>query len=243
MQLALPIDAIKQQVLDLLPDRHLVVQADTGSGKSTRLPLWARQQGRVLVVEPRRVACLALAHYLAEQAGTTLGKAVGYAIRFDSRFGPDSELVFVTPGIALRWLAENRLADFDLVMLDEFHERRWDTDLLLALLLAENSHRLVITSATLDAQRLSAYLGGGNLQAGGRCFPVDMEYRAPDPREMPDLHQLEKRIRQAVEAIWPRSDGDLLIFLPGRGEIQRCRAALVSCDAELLELHGSVPAR
>ncbi|MEH6470351.1 MAG: helicase-related protein [Halopseudomonas sp.] len=239
----LPIDAIKQQVLDLLPDSHLVVQADTGSGKSTRLPLWARQQGRVLVVEPRRVACLALAHYLAEQAGTTLGNAVGYAIRFDSRFGPDSELVFVTPGIALRWLADNRLADFDLVMLDEFHERRWDTDLLLALLLAENRHRLVITSATLDAQRLSAYLGGENLQAGGRCFPVEMEHRAPDLRQMPDLHDLEKRVRQAVEAVWPRSDGDLLIFLPGRGEIQRCRAALASCDAELLELHGSVPAR
>ncbi|MFT6914722.1 MAG: HrpA-like RNA helicase [Motiliproteus sp.] len=243
MPLALPIDAIKQQVLELLPDRHLVVQAETGSGKSTRLPLWARQQGRVLVVEPRRVACLALAQYLAEQTATVLGKTVGYAIRFDSRFGPDSELVFVTPGIALRWLADNRLKDFDLVMLDEFHERRWDTDLLLALLLAEDRHRLVITSATLDAERLSAYLGGVNLQAGGRCFPVDMEHRAPDLREMPALQDLEKRIRQAVEAVWPRSDGDLLIFLPGRGEIQRCRAALASVDAELLELHGSVPAR
>ncbi|WP_207063154.1 helicase-related protein [Motiliproteus sp. SC1-56] len=243
MTSSLPIDSIKGAVLSTLARQHLVVQADTGSGKSTRLPLWAQEQGRVLVVEPRRVACLALADYLASQLHSAPGEAVGYAIRFDSCFSAASRVVFVTPGIALRWLADNGLSDFDLVILDEFHERRWDTDLLLALLRNRDTHRLLLTSATLDAERLAAFADARVLRAEGRNHPVSVAYQSGgDVRAMPSLAALEERVCKAVESALPKTEGDLLVFLPGRGEIQRCRTALKGVGPELLALHGSVPA-
>ncbi|OJI42444.1 ATP-dependent RNA helicase HrpB [Vibrio vulnificus] len=146
---ALPIDIIKAQFDHHLGHTHLVVEAETGSGKSTRLPLWAAEHGRVLVIEPRRIACTSLAEFLAEQSGQPLGSKVGYAIKLQAAYDAQTNIVFVTPGVALRWLAEDGLSAFDIIIIDEFHERRWDMDLLTAMLKAQNSHRLVLTSATL----------------------------------------------------------------------------------------------
>uniref|UniRef100_UPI003D10E1B0 DEAD/DEAH box helicase family protein n=1 Tax=Shewanella sp. TaxID=50422 RepID=UPI003D10E1B0 len=151
--LSLPIDTLYAEFKAAYPSHHLVIESDTGSGKSTRLPLWCAEpdeQGkrpRVLVVEPRRVACLALAEYV--QGLTDL--KVGYAIRFDCTVTLDTLIAFVTPGIALRWLSGDMagLGEFDTLMIDEFHERRWDTDQLLALLKHRDRHRLLLTSATL----------------------------------------------------------------------------------------------
>ncbi len=100
MSQTLPIDSLKETFLSQLAQQHLVVEAETGSGKSTRLPLWAAEKGRVLVVEPRRVACTSLAEYVAEQMDESPGESVGYAIRFDNRFNDNSRIVFVTPGVA-----------------------------------------------------------------------------------------------------------------------------------------------
>lgn len=128
----------------------MIVEAETGSGKSTCLPLWAAQQGRVLVIEPRRIACTSLAEFLAQQRDEAIGQHIGYAIKLENRYSEQSQVVFVTPGVALRWFAEDGLEQFDVIMVDEFHERRWDTDLLVALLKERQSHRLVVTSATLE---------------------------------------------------------------------------------------------
>ena len=239
----LPIRTLENDVCRLLPHRHLVIAAETGSGKSTLLPLWAAKHGRVLVIEPRRVACLALADYVAELSESTLGERVGYAVRLEQCYQADTEILFVTPGIALRWLAEDGLAGFDLVLLDEFHERRWDTDLLLAILKARAAHRLIITSATLSAQSLAAYLNTESLTAKGRNHEVAVRYKAAEPHYMPSLQGLEKATRNAVSEVLNDTDGDVLVFLPGKAELNSCQAALKDLDVELLQLHGGVSAQ
>ncbi|MFP4696428.1 DEAD/DEAH box helicase family protein, partial [Thiohalospira sp.] len=148
-----PIDALRPE-FDAATG-HVVVEAPTGSGKSTRLPLWCAEGGRTLVVEPRRIAARSLARHVAALAGAEPGRGIGWAVRFDSRYRDDSAAIFATPGVALRWLAADGLAGFATVILDEFHERRWDTDLLLALLRHHGRHRLVVTSATLAGAALA----------------------------------------------------------------------------------------
>ncbi len=237
---ALPIDAIKNDFVTALSRDHLVVQADTGSGKSTRLPLWAAQNGKVLVIEPRRVACTALAEYVAELAQTQLGHGVGYAIRFEHQYNAQTQILFVTPGVALRWLSENQLSDYSTIIIDEFHERRWDTDLLLALLLKQQKHRLVLTSATIDGERLAKFISGQRLISEGRTFPVEMQHQTQDPRQMPDLRGLEQQVVKTVEQTITSISGDILVFLPGRREITLCQQALSHIDADVIPLHAAV---
>ena len=235
MSQTLPIDSLKTTFLAQLERQHLVVEAETGSGKSTRLPLWAAEKGRVLVIEPRRVACTSLAEYVAEQAGEALGKGVGYAIRFDNQFNEQSRIVFVTPGVALRWLSEDQLSAFDTVIIDEFHERRWDTDLLLALLKKLDKHRLVATSATMDGQRLADYLNAHRLQAEGRTFAVEVSHSATDSRNMPDSRGIENKVADAIVNAYQHHD-DILVFLPGRKEISQCASRLRQVFSEQVSL-------
>ena len=236
----LPIDDHHHAITQAMNRGHLVVTAATGSGKSTRLPIWASQHSPTLVVEPRRVACTALAGYLAEQSGSALGEQVGYAIRFDQKLRPETPLVFVTPGIALRWLSTGDLARFGCIILDEFHERRWDTDLLLALLREQDQHRLVVTSATLATERLVQFLEAPLIEAEGRSFPVEVHHRARDPQAMPDTRGLEQRVAEAVRSALKQTSGQVLVFLPGRGEIQQVRSALSDLTVPLQTLHASV---
>ncbi len=240
----LPIHQIESDFHRDIANHHLVVEADTGSGKSTCLPIWASQHGRVLVVEPRRIACTSLAGYLAQQSGQPLGKAVGYAIKLEAHYTPETEVVFVTPGVALRWLAEDGLKAFDIVMIDEFHERRWDIDLLTALLKRRQSHRLVVTSATLEGDKLSQYLSAKRLISQGRLFEVDTLYQCKDSRDLPRTRDIESYVAQAVKQELARPDsckGDILVFLPGRKEITQCAQILQSLtDILVVKLHASV---
>ena len=111
---------------------NVVFTAPTGAGKSTLLPQWLRICGKVLVIEPRRIAAQALACRVADLMGCRLGGRVGYQVRDESKWGDGTEILFVTTGIALRLIAGNRHRQFDVVMLDEFHERSLDLELLLA---------------------------------------------------------------------------------------------------------------
>ena len=236
---SLPIDELRSAFTRAVGAGHCVVAAATGSGKSTRLPVWAAEQGAVLVIQPRRVAATSLAGYIAEQQGTELGDAVGYAVRLDRRDGPRTRILFATPGVALRWRAAGRLSGFTTVIVDEFHERRWDTDLLLALLRADGEHRLVLTSATIEGQRLADDLGAAYLEAEGRSHPVDIQYGAEQPRDMPASKRLGERLAKAVRRALAETGGDVLAFLPGRGEIEQARKALQGVEAEVVALHGS----
>ena len=197
----LPIDSLQAEFDQLVNHHHLVVEAETGSGKSTRLPLWAANHGRVLVIEPRRIACTSLAEFLAEQSGQPLGKQIGYAIKLHALYDENTNVVFVTPGVGLRWFAEDKLASFDIVMVDEFHERRWDIDLLTAILKQEKQHRLIVTSATLEGEKLANYLDAKRLRSEGRCFPVTVTYRSTDSRYLPNKKGCENDVVRTVKEL------------------------------------------
>ncbi len=237
----LPIDSLQAEFDRLVNQHHLVVEAETGSGKSTRLPLWAANHGRVLVIEPRRIACTSLAEFLAEQSGQPLGKQIGYAIKLHAHYDENTNVVFVTPGVALRWFAENKLASFDIVMVDEFHERRWDIDLLTAILKQEKQHRLIVTSATLEGEKLAHYLDAKRLRSEGRCFPVTVTHRSVDSRHLPNKKGCENDVVRTVKEALEDEEGDLLVFLPGRKEITQCSQMLQNLDDVLVvKLHASV---
>jgi len=238
----LPIDASRDAFAAALStpgERPLVVVAPTGSGKSTRLPLWldAWGHGPVLVIEPRRVACRALAGFLRE---TVPEARVGYRVRFEDVSDASTRILFVTPGVALRLLTAAVLP-FRSVLFDEFHERGLEVDLALCLLRARPAPpRLVLTSATVEGPQLAARLEGTLVEAMGRSYPVALEHEAsPDA---PTPRDLIPRLQAALERL-PDDDGDALVFLPGKGEIEAAQRELAGLAAargiSLLPLHGS----
>ncbi len=230
----LPIEALREAFL--ASAGPVVITSPTGSGKSTQVPRWS--PGRVLVVEPRRLACRALAARVAELEGTAVGGTVGYTVRDEHRASEGTRVLFATPGIALR--QADTWGRYGTVILDEFHERSIDTDLLLALFMKKFRGRLVVMSATLDGERVAAHLGGRHLRAEARTFPVSVRHLADGPAQLPEARALEDRVRRALDA--SRGDpGDVLVFLPGKGEIQDCARALRGrTDVEVLALHGEL---
>lgn len=237
----LPIDSYQHALHELLPSNHLVVEAETGSGKSTRLPVWAAKHGRVLVIEPRRIACTSLAEFLATSSGKPLGEEVGYAIKLEAKYNESTQVTFVTPGVALRWLVEDGLKTFDIVVVDEFHERRWDIDLLVAILKARSQHRLVVTSATIEGAKLAHYLNAKRITCEGRNYHVAIEHRASDSRHLPDSRNIERRVADEVKQQLEACGGDILVFLPGKKEILQTAQALNAIDGiDVCPLYASV---
>lgn len=253
----LPIDLHLSEVRESLRVHNcLVLQAEPGAGKTTRVPpaLLADVQGEVWVVEPRRVAALLAARRVAFELGETPGQTVGYAVRFDEVSGPSTRLRFVTDGVFLRRLLEDpTLRGIGAVVLDELHERRLATDLALALLrrlilgtpaspALRPDLRLVAMSATLDADAVSRYLNQAKvLRVPGRQFPVAVEHAVTlDSRPLED--QVASTVRRLLDE---GLAGDVLVFLPGAGEIRRCEQALRALadrhELDVRPLHGSLP--
>lgn len=234
--MSLPIDAIQGAFREALEQRgRVVVTAPTGSGKSTRVPLWCRRWGRVLVVEPRRLACRSLARWVAKGQGEAPGGSIGYAVRHEARYTPETQVVYATPGTVVRMLQGGPLP-FDVLVLDEFHERQVDVDLVLALAQARGQGKLVLMSATLAARRLAGWLDAELIEGEGRTFPVSLSHTEQPP--LPSERDLADRVRDAVQGTLEAFEGDVLVFLPGKGEIGACARALASCAAEVLPLHG-----
>ncbi len=234
----LPIHALRERFDAAFAEGPVVLTSPTGSGKSTEVPRWC--PGPVLVVEPRRIACRSLAVRVAEQVGTPLGEGVGYIVRDERVARDDTRVVFATPGIVLRHRA--LLARARTVILDEFHERSLDLDLLLALLLASGRRDLVVMSATLDGPRIATHVGGTHLAAEGRAFPVEVRHVA-FTEMLPDPDGLVDRVERALEVA--RADpGDVLVFLPGKAEIEACAVALQRSaggrDLAVVQLHGGL---
>lgn len=228
----LPIFAIEADFRRALERGPVVVTASTGSGKSTEVPRWCPRP--VTIVEPRRVACRALADRVAQLEGSKVGDKVGYVVRDDAR--PGSELSFVTPGIALRGL--DRFLASGTFVLDEVHERTLEIDLLLALA-ARRTQRLVVMSATVDGQRVAEHLSATLLEAEGRLHPVDIGYDESGPT-VPTADRLTERVSRAVKSL-DTTDGDLLVFLPGKPEIRAVQSKLSAGKREILPLHGGMP--
>src|SRR4051812_20446165 len=235
LQTPLPIDEhVEAIVAHVRAHRSAVIVAPPGSGKTTRIPPALASIGRTILLQPRRVAARALARRIASERGWTIGNEIGWQIRFERRFSERTRLLVATEGIlTARLQSDPLLSDFDIIVLDEFHERSIHADLALALarqaMLARDDLAVVVMSATIAAEEIAAFLGGARVfDIGARRYPIDVAYRPG--ASLHDVVRDELRV----------SGGDLLVFLPGVREIERARADIGSIDADVLPLHGSL---
>lgn len=249
-QINLPITAIVAEVKTQLTKQNtLLVQAPPGAGKSTILPLalldepWLNGK-KIIVLEPRRLATRSIAYRLAELLGEDVGQTVGYRIRFENRVGSNNKIIVVTEGILTRMLqSDNALEDIGLVIFDEFHERSIHADLSLALCresqqILRPDLRLLIMSATLNADAINEQLQAPILTSEGKQYPVDIFYAGEqDERMLPEV-----TARLVLEAA-KKHEGDILVFLPGEGDIRKTAALLQSDSREFAihPLYGMLP--
>ncbi|MTI72101.1 MAG: ATP-dependent helicase HrpB [Stenotrophomonas sp.] len=246
-----PISPLLPAIADSLAAHpRLVLEAPPGAGKTTQVPLalldapWL-QGGRILMLEPRRVAARSAAQFMARQLGEAVGETVGYRIRFENKVSARTRIEVVTEGILTRMLQDDPLLEgVGALLFDEFHERHLSADLGLALALdvqagLREDLRIVVMSATLDGERLAAFLDAPRLSSEGRGFPVEITH-FPARRD----EALEAQARRAVEHALAAHAGDVLVFLPGQREIARVQAALepvLPAATDVLPLHGELP--
>ncbi len=248
----LPIDEVLGEVRRALGEaRAAVLVAPPGAGKTTRVPLALLEEpwvagGKILVLEPRRLAARAAAGRMAHLLGERIGETIGLRARLASKVGPKSRIEVVTEGVFTRMiLADPALDGVAAVLFDEFHERSLDADLGLALALdcrrgLRDDLRLLVMSATLEAARVAGLLGGAPVIASeGRSFPVETRYlgRTPNAR-------IEDQVTYAVLAALRREPGSILAFLPGQGEIRRTEERLgdriTDPTVDLAPLYGAL---
>lgn len=247
---SLPINAFAQEIIQRISrDRTLVLVAETGSGKTTQVPQILLKsgiagEGRIVVLQPRRLAARAVARRVAFEMGVREGGLVGYRTRYERVESAETKILFMTDGLFVR-LAQGTqdLKGISVVVLDEFHERGLSTDLAAGMVRRLQSQRrpdlrVAIMSATLDAARLGEVFGVEPLSVPGRMHPVDIRF-------LGDIRANEDVIDRAVNAIVDAAgnlQGDGLVFMPGRNEIQRTiealRSRLPSGAFDVMALHG-----
>lgn len=230
-----------------------MLRAPTGAGKTTRVPpalldAGRTERGRIIMLEPRRLAARAAARRMADERGGRLGDEIGYHVRFDRQCGPRTRILVVTPGILIRLLHDDPfLESTGVVIFDEFHERGLESDLALGMVrlvqqTVRPELRIVVMSATLAVDAVSAYLGGCPIVASeGGAYPVEIVHEARSEHQPWPL-----AVARAVERTLERTPGDLLVFLPGLQEIRQAARHLEALAAErdlaVLPLHGDLPA-
>lgn len=240
------INECKQQ---LVQSNTLVVHAPPGAGKSTLLPLcfleedWLKGQ-KIIVLEPRRLAAKTIAQRMSDLLGTKLGQEVGYRIRFDSKVSDKTRIEVITEGILSKMLqSDNALEGIGLVIFDEFHERNLHSDLALALCkqsqdVLRTDLRLLIMSATLNLSHLEKRLNAPLISSAGKQYPVEMHYG-----EGRDVYVLPELCAELTRKALKEQEGDILVFLPGEGEIKRCVGLLEKnkLNCKLHPLYGMLP--
>ena len=231
----LPIAAWRERLQAAIAAQQVtIVCGATGSGKSTQIPklciaLGRGTQGRIGITQPRRLAARAIATRIAQETRTQLGSDVGYHTRFEQVGGPASRLKVMTDGILLQEIHHDRLLlAYDTLIIDEVHERSVNVDLLLGylrkILPSRPDLRLILTSATLEAERYADFFtGAAVVDVPGRGFPIDLRYRPPLDAEEGDYHPALLRALQELDA---DDHGDVLVFLPGEREIFETRDVL-----------------
>lgn len=238
---ALPVDSFLDDIRDALERRRAaVLVAAPGAGKTTRVPPALVDDGRVLLLQPRRVAARAMARRIAIERGWTIGREAGWHIRFDRQFSSDTRLLVVTEGILTAYLQQDPLlSDVRTVVFDEFHERSVHADLGIAMAkqawLARSDLRILVMSATLDSSQVSRFLDDAPVvEVPGMLHPLTTEY-AP-------AASAEQALRTAIQ----KGRGHVLYFLPGVREIQQamtaCRDTAGDLDIDMVPLHGSLDA-
>ena len=249
-QIDLPVTEIIPTVKEHLSSRNtLIVNAPPGAGKSTLLPLslldepWLAGQ-KIIMLEPRRLAARTIAERMASLLGEEVGQTVGYRIRFENRTSPETRLEVVTEGILTRMIhSDNALRGTALVIFDEFHERSIHADVAMALAREAQQTlrpdlRIMVMSATLDMPQLTQLLNAPVAQSMGRQYPVDVHYVGET-----DQYLLPEMTARVVKQALRENTGDILVFLPGEGDIKKTQALLRRQvrDVALHPLFGKLP--
>ncbi|KAG2689211.1 hypothetical protein I3760_09G129600 [Carya illinoinensis] len=223
---SLPIYKLKKELIQAVHDNQvLVVIGETGSGKTTQVTQYLAEagyttRGKIGCTQPRRVAAMSVAKRVAEEFGCRLGEEVGYAIRFEDCTSPDTVIKYMTDGMLLREiLIDENLSQYSVIMLDEAHERTIHTDVLFGLLKQlvkrRPDLRLIVTSATLDAEKFSGYFFNCNIfTIPGRTFPVEILYT-----KQPESDYLDAALITVLQIHLMEPEGDILLFLTGQEEI------------------------
>ncbi len=251
--LRLPIDEVLGEIIDAVArEASLVVEAPPGAGKTTRVPRALLNvpsvRGEIVVLEPRRLAAKMAARRVAEELGEQVGETAGFTVRFEEAASRRTRIRFVTEGVLLRRAqSDATLSGIGAVVLDEFHERHVHGDVALALVrhlqrTTRPDLKVIVMSATLDADPVRAFLGCGGVRSAGRMFDVTIEHE-----DRPDDRPLASRVASAVRRATDDADGDgdVLVFLPGAGEIRRaieaCESVAAQRNLAILPLHGELP--
>jgi ATP-dependent helicase HrpA len=233
----LPVSARRGEIAEAIAEHQvIIVCGETGSGKTTQLPKICLELGRgahglIGHTQPRRIAARATAARIAQELKSELGRAVGYKVRFTDRVGPDSYIKLMTDGILLaETQGDPQLRQYDTLIIDEAHERSLNIDFLLGYLKqllrgdknARPDLKVIVTSATLDAERFSRHFDGAPvIEVSGRLYPIEMRWRPPaDDADLPEA------IVDAVDECHRNGPGDVLVFLPGEREIREAAEAL-----------------
>ena len=226
---SLPVYRLKQELMNAISENQvLVVVGETGSGKTTQMTqymveLGLTKKGMIGCTQPRRVAAISVAKRVAEEYGCALGEQVGYSIRFDDMTSPDTIIKYMTDGMLMReYLADNDLTRYVALMLDEAHERTVATDVLFGLLKdlcrRRSDLKIIVTSATLDAEKFSGYFFNCPIfSIPGRTYPVEILYV-----KEPESDYLEAAIITIMQIHLDQPAGDILVFLTGQEEIDTC---------------------
>lgn len=245
----LPVSEIIPEVKNHLSSSNsLIIQAPPGAGKSTLLPLalldesWLKGK-KIIMLEPRRLATKSIAQRMADMLGEEVGKTVGYKIRFESAISNQTRLEVITEGILTRMMhQDNALEEVGLVIFDEFHERNLFSEVALALArevqqVLRPDLRILLMSATIDAEQLSQLLGSKVIQSQGRQYPVEVNYLS----EVDEYAIGEDTARQIIP-LTKKHEGDFLVFLPGQGEIKKTEEILKRALPEdiIVPLYGQL---
>src|SRR5258706_237636 len=238
----------------------VIVCGETGSGKTTQLPKMLlemgrgdpRSGGRIGHTQPRRIAARSVAARIAEELGTRLGERVGYKVRFHDEVGERSAIKLMTDGILLaETQGDRRLKEYDTIIVDEAHERSLNIDFLLGylrrLIVERQDLKVVVTSATIDAERFSRHFGGAPvIEVSGRLYPVEVRYRpVGGDSEDTTRDEEEQALAGAVDELLHEGEGDVLVFLPGEREIRDAGETLRKKGprgVEILPLYARLPA-
>ncbi|RZA23475.1 MAG: ATP-dependent RNA helicase, partial [Proteobacteria bacterium] len=241
--MAFPIDIYLPEIAQaLMHNSAALLKAEPGAGKTTQVPRYLLDHfKKILVIEPRRLAAKLSAEWVAEQCGDKVGGLVGYQIRLESRKSAATRLVYVTEGILTRLILQDRtLSEYDLIILDEFHERHVHSDIALTLVKGLQKSRpdlkLLVMSATLEQTLLQTYLGSvPSFDVPGRVFPVSIQYK-PFPHETPMIQRVSAAVQDMLAD--PDCKGNILVFLSGTGQISQCAAYLEGRlkDVEVISL-------
>src|SRR2546421_3089643 len=253
-RIPLPIDDPPPALTPARPPRHAaVLVAPPGAGKTTHVPLvlagepWTKN-GKILVLEPRRIAARAAADRMAKTLGERVGDTVGLRVRFGSKVSAKTRIEVLTEGVFTRLILDDpELKGIAAVLFDEFHQRSLDADLGLALARdvqqgLREGLKILVMSATIDGARVAALLGDAPvIESQGRAFPVETRYVGRDPRA-----RIEEQMADAVTRALRAEPGSVLAFLPGATEIRRTETLLkerVDANTDVVALYGALDAQ